>query len=151
MKRKVYVLSCTSTKEENGTTAQDLYSGPLFTKALAYAQRHHADDIIIIGGKNKSDVFRLDDVVSYYDGLQINKIPKADRLKLAQKRLANILAKGYSAEEDTFVFLTGKSYYEFILDGRPDALPNALKHYELPFVENHLRGIGYIEQFLNNN
>lgn len=149
--KKVYILSCTATKNKAGKTVQGLYTGPLFTKGLDYAKRHHADIIIVIGGKYKSDVFLLDNAAGFYVGIKISNLPIQKRKQLAKNRLTNILAKGFSAEEDTFVFLTGQSYYEFILAGRPNALPNALKNYELPFLDNNLSGIGAILHFLDNN
>ena len=89
--------------------------------------------------------------MSYYDGIELEKLHFAVRKKLARKRLENILAHGFSTEEDKFVFLTGQYYYEFILAGRKNALPGALQHFETPFLDNHLHGIGEILHFLDNN
>ena len=151
MGKNIYILSCTATKAEGKMPVRDLYTGPLFKKGLQYALRHHADRILVIGGVCKSDVYDLDDIVESYEGIDIRKLRKADRLKLAKKRLANIIAKGCDAEKDHFVFLTEAHYYEFILAGRPDALPGALQHYSLPLPEHHLKGNGDKLHFLVND
>lgn len=151
MGKSVYILSCTSTKDKDARTVEKLYTGPLFKKGLNYARRQKPDAILVIGGVCKSEVLRLDDNCSYYDGIELKKLSISERKKLAQKRLDNILAHGFSAEDDTFVFLTGQDYYEFILAGRKNALPGALQHYETPFLDNHLRGNGDIYQYLDNN
>lgn len=151
MGRVVYILSCTSAKNKDAGTVEELYTGQLFRKGLEYARRQNPDAILVIGGVCKSRVFQLDDVASYYDGIALENLRFAERKKLAQYRLDNILAHGFSAEDDTFVFLTGQYYYEFILAGRKNALPEALQHYETPFLDNHLRGNGEILHFLDNN
>lgn len=151
MGKNIYILSCTANKAEGSLPAKELYTGQLFVNGLQYARRHNADKILVIGGVCKSEVFDLDDVVKTYDGINIEKLRKPERLKLAKKRLANIIAKGCSAEDDTFMFLTGQHYYEFILAGKPQALPGALQHCKLPFLEHHLKGIGDINHFLRNN
>lgn len=151
MGKNIYILSCTSLKNKDAKTVKELYTGPLFKKGLEYAQRHKPDAILVIGGVCKSEVYRLDDALSYYDGIKIENLHRVEREILARKRLDNILAHGFSAEKDTFIFLTGQYYYEFILAGRKNALPRALQHYETPFLDNHLRGIGDILLFLNNN
>lgn len=151
MGKTIYILSCTSTKNKDAKTVETLYTGQLFVKGLEYARRHHAKNILVIGGVCKSEVYELSDPATYYEGLLIDKLPKADRLKLAKKRLDNLKAKGCDTENDTFIFLTGKNYYEFLLSDQPNALSGAIKHYELPFIENELEGIGYILNFLENN
>ena len=151
MGKTIYILSCTSSKNKKGKTVEELYTGQLFVKGLAYARRHNHDGILVIGGTCKSKVYQLDDDIVFYKGIAISKLKKSDRIKLAKKRLDNILSYGYSAEKDKFVFLTGQSYYEFILAGHPNALPSALQHYETPFRDNHLQGIGEILHFLENN
>ena len=151
MGKTIYILSCTSTKDKDAKTVEKLYTGQLFVKGLAYARRHNAKHILVIGGVCKSEVYELKDPTSYYDGLIIDKLPKAKRLKLAKNRLANLKAKGCDTENDTFIFLTGQYYYEFLLADQRNALPDAIKHYELPFQENKLKGNGEIYHFLNNN
>lgn len=151
MGKTIYILSCTATKNRDAKTVETLYTGQLFVKGLEYARRHHAKNILVIGGVCKSEVYELSDPATYYEGLLIDKLPKAERLKLAKKRLDNIKAKGCSAENDTFIFLTGQSYYEFLLAKQPNALPGAIKHYKLPFRENKLKGIGEILHFLDKN
>lgn len=151
MGKTIYILSCTACKAKGKLPVRDLYTGQMFVNGLQYAFRHKADRILVIGDVCKSSVFDLDDIVETYDGIDISKLHKSERLKLAKKRLANIIAKGCSAEKDNFVFLTGQYYYEFILANRPNALSGALLHYELPFLEHHLNGIGDINYFLKNN
>ena len=151
MAKNIYILSCTAGKAEGKMPVRDLYTGQLFVNGLHYARRHKADKILVIGGVCKSELFDLDDIVETYEGIDVSRLHKAERLKLAKKRLSNIIAKGCSAEDDTFVFLTGQYYYEFILAGRPNALPGALQHYKLPFLEQHLKGIGDINHLLRNN
>lgn len=151
MGRVVYLLSCTKSKNKDAGTVEELYTGQLFRKGLEYARRQNPDAILVIGGVCKSDIILLNDAMSYYDGIALERLRVAERKKLAQIRLDNILARGFSAEDDTFVFLTGQHYYEFILAGRRNALPGALQHYETPFLDNHLHGIGEILHFLDIN
>ncbi|MCR4812860.1 MAG: hypothetical protein K5867_09755 [Bacteroidales bacterium] len=151
MGKTIYILSCTSTKVKDAKTVETLYTGPMFVKGLAYAKRHHAKHILVIGGVCKSEVYELSDKASFYDGLDIKELHKADRLKLAKKRLDSLKAKGCDTENDNFIFLTGQSYYEFLLADQRNALPDAIKHYELPFRENKLKGNGDINHFLDNN
>lgn len=130
---------------------KDLYTGPMFVYGLQYAIRHKADRILVIGDICKSKVFELDDIIETYEGIDIKKLKQPERKMLAKERLANIIAKGCSAKDDNFVFLTGQSYYEFILANRPNALPEALQHYELPFLKHECRGNVNIIDFLKNN
>lgn len=151
MGKTIYILSCTSTKDKDAKTVETLYTEPMFVKGLAYTKRHHAKHILVIGGVCKSEVYELSDKASFYNGKIISKLPKAERIKLAKKRLDNLKAKGCDTENDTFIFLTGQSYYEFLLSDQKNALPGAIKHYELPFRENKLKGNGDINHFLDNN
>lgn len=151
MGKTIYILSCTSGKANGKMPVKDLYTGPMFVDGLRYARKHKADRILVIGDVCKSKVFELDDIIETYDGIDISRLHKPERLKLAKERLANIIAKGCSAKDDKFVFLTGQYYYEFILANRPNALPGALQHYELPFQEHKCKGIGDIIHFLRNN
>lgn len=151
MGRVVYLLSCTKSKNKDARVVEELYTGQLFRKGLEYARRQNPDAILVIGGKQNTDIFLFDDVALYYEGIKLNDLHVAERKKLARHRLDNILARGFSAEDDTFVFLTGQLYYEFILAGRRNALHGALQHYETPFLDNHLRGIGEMLHFLAIN
>ena len=151
MGKNIYILSCTSNKKEGRHPVKELYTGQLFQKGLAYAKRHGADIILVIGGECKSNIYGLDDEIESYDGLIIGDLHIVHRIKLAKQRLKNIIAKGCNIEKGHFVFLTGQFYYEFILAGRPNALSNAIVNYETPFSEYHLKGIGEILHFLENN
>ena len=51
---------------------------------------------------------------------------------------------GINLEQDQIIFLAGKKYWqEIIASGK-------VRKYELPYLDNNLKGIGYILKFLND-
>ena len=151
MGKTIYILSCTSKKAEGEHPVRELYIGQLFKKGLSYAMRQKPDRILVFGGTDENCVFDLHDTIKLDRSFYLPKMPKSFRMDFAKKRLTALISKGVDTANDTFIFLTGKAYYEFLLADRPEALPNAIVKYKTPFSQNYLEGIGKILQWLDNN
>ena len=88
--------------------ARDLYTGPLFKKALECAESLHPDEIYILSAKY--GVVELDQKLTYYD-MYLHNQPKSYRLSWAEKVLEQLRDHGVDVHRDKIVFLTGNDYY----------------------------------------
>lgn len=135
---KIVLVSCVKKKRQRvKCKAKDLYISPLFKKSWEYANALGADKIYILSAK----YYLLDPdtkIVAYNETL-IGK-PVAYRKKWAQQILSQLKARGHDLENDEFIFLAGKIYYEHLLP--------QIKNYITPFHDSCCHGIGDILRFL---
>lgn len=148
--KKIIVLACSKSKAQGRLPAKDLYQGALFKKTYELALLMKPDMIIIISGKSKVDIISPEDIISSYDGINLYDLGKKRRLELASRRIQNMAAYGCDLQNDHFTFFTGKLYYEFIIDNRPDPLPHCIPHQHVALPLQHCSGgIGEMLHYLN--
>lgn len=99
--KTIVLISCVSQKRSEPSRAADLYTSPLFKKALAYARMLRADGIYILSAKY--GLVALDQEVAPYD-LTLNTMKTGD-VRAWAKRVLEQLAEVASLPEDRFVFL----------------------------------------------
>lgn len=74
----------------------------------------------------------------------LNTFSAADRKEWANVVLEQMSKVGINLEQDEIIFLAGKNYWqEIIASGK-------VKKYDRPYLDNNLKGIGYILKFLND-
>ncbi|MCF0125654.1 MAG: hypothetical protein HUJ68_07865 [Clostridia bacterium] len=115
MGKKVVIISCSNMKiETNGkeVRAEDLYSSPMFKKALAVAKNKKPDLIIILSAKYGA--LLLDDLIEYYDKY-LGDMSAQERRYWSNDVINQLEDLGCDLENDTFIFLAGEKYYKDIL------------------------------------
>lgn len=133
----IVLVGCGAKKNPTPCSAETMYQGALFKKALAYAKQMHPNKIYIISAKYH--LLELDDVIEPYNETLNNK--KASEIKRwSEVVVDNLKEKGHDLNNDKIIILAGKIYYKYLLSN--------LKNCELPY--SNYKGIGYIMHFLNN-
>ena len=108
---KIALISCSKMKRDHSCTAAELYSpSHLFSLSYAYAQKV-ADKVFILSAKY--GLVEEEDVISPYN-LTLNHFSKQMRKEWGQKVLKQLKEKCI-LDEDAFIILTGKNYYEELL------------------------------------
>lgn len=74
----------------------------------------------------------------------LNTFSAADRKEWANVVLEQMSKVGINLEQDEMIFLAGKKYWQEIIES------GKVKKYERPYLDNNLKGIGYILKFLND-
>ncbi|MBE6908982.1 MAG: hypothetical protein E7474_05190 [Ruminococcaceae bacterium] len=114
---KVALISCTKEKMPCRCMARELYSpSTLFSLSYQYA-RQHADKIYILSAKY--GLLAEDAIVEPYD-LTLKTMSREERIQWTY-RVYDQLKANCSVNEDTFMILAGRSYYEFLLPMLPNA------------------------------
>lgn len=110
--KKIISIACGAKKQTHRGKACALYTGALFAKSLQYAKSLAPDeDIYILSAKHH--VLTLDTAVEPYNKT-LNVMKKQDRLAWAEKVLQQ-LRKRAGLDKDTFTFLAGAKYREFLV------------------------------------
>lgn len=117
---KIALVSCSKRKQNYPCIASEMYSpSHLFSLSYAYANRT-ADKVFILSAKY--GLLEENDRISPYE-FTLKQLPYNRRVDWAQYVLKQLRPK-CDIDNDEFVILAGKDYYETIL---PE-----LKHYSLP-------------------
>lgn len=117
---RIALVSCSKSKKKHPCTAAEMYSPSLlFSLSYAYAKKI-ADKTFILSAKY--GLLEENDNISPYE-FTLKQLPINRRMDWAQYVLKQLRTK-CDVENDEFIILTGKHYYETIL---PE-----LKHYALP-------------------
>lgn len=120
---RIALVSCSKSKQKYPCLAAEMYSpSHLFSLSYAYAKKA-ADKVFILSAKY--GLLEENDRISPYE-FTLKQLPYNRRVDWAQYVLKQLRPK-CDIENDEFIILTGKDYYETIL---PE-----LKHYSLP-LEN---------------
>ena len=138
MKSKTIVLvGCGAKKASFPCSAEAMYQGVLFKKALAYAKQMQPDKIYIISAKYH--LLELGDDIEPYNETLNNK--NASEIKRwSEIVLESLKEKGHELSNDKIIILAGQKYYKYLSANIRNCL--------LPY--SNYKGIGYILQFLNN-
>ena len=139
--RKIVLVSCVSKKNRGTHKAKDLYVSPLFRKAYEYAESLNPDKIFILSAKYH--LLDPEAIVEDYNKT-LNTFSSVERKEWTNVVLKQMSKVGINLEQDEIIILAGKNYWqEIIASGK-------VRKYERPYLDNNLKGIGYILKFLND-
>lgn len=134
---------CGSDKDEASKTksikAEDLYTGSLSQKSIAYAKKKYPNNPIYILSA-KWGLLPLDKKIKYYDEY-LGDFSVEEVKKWKDKILKQLSDKHIDIEHTKFIFLTGSSYYEPFQNDSP------MKHISIPMEK--CTGLGYMIQWLD--
>ncbi len=108
--KTIALVPCSATKRNSKIplAAAELYTGPLFKKALECADSMKPDAVYILSAKHH--LVKPETKLRNYNML-LSKQPAAYRREWADKVLEQLREEGVDLEKDRIVFLTGKAYY----------------------------------------
>lgn len=111
---KVVLISCVKKKEKGAKNilAKDLYISPLFRKAWAYANKLNADRLFILSAKH--GLLNPNTKIDYYDESLVNATV-SKRKEWATKVINQMKEENIDLQNDEFIILAGKSYYDYLL------------------------------------
>lgn len=117
---RIALVSCSKSKQKYPCAAAEMYSpSHLFSLSLAYAKKV-ADKVFILSAKY--GLLEESEHITPYE-FTLKQLPYNRRVDWAQYVVKQMSPK-CDIENDEFIILTGKDYYETLLP--------ALKHYSLP-------------------
>ena len=138
MSKQIVLISCVSKKQSHKCMAKDLYISSLFKKSWAYANKLNPDAIYILSAKHY--LLHPETSIKPYEKT-LNKCNVEKRKTWAQEVLKQMKAEGLDVENDKFIILAGKKYYQYLIDNK-----NGIKNYTLPLQGKG--GIGCILKYL---
>ena len=108
--KTIALIPCSATKRNSKTplAAEELYTGPLFKKALECATAMKPDAVYILSAQHH--LVKPETKLRNYNML-LSKQPAAYRRESADKVLEQLRDEGVDLGNDRIVFLTGKAYY----------------------------------------
>lgn len=114
----IVILSCTKSKLDKPSQAQDLYSAsPMFKKTLEYGKSLKPDKMYILSAKHF--LVPLTKVLAPYDKT-LKEMPKDEKNTWGEKVISQMKALGINLEKDRFIFLTGSEYMKPLLQYIPE-------------------------------
>ena len=114
----IVLLSCTKSKLNKPSQAQDLYSAsPMFQKTLEYGKSLKPDKMYILSAKHY--LVPLTKVLAPYDKT-LKEMPKDEKEAWGEKVQSQMKAAGINIEKDKFIFLTGSEYMKPLLKFIPE-------------------------------
>jgi hypothetical protein len=114
----IILLSCTKSKLDKPSQAQDLYSAsPMFKKTLEYGKSLKPDKMYILSAKHH--LVPLTKVLAPYDKT-LKEMPKDEKEAWGEKVISQMKASGINIEKDKFIFLTGNEYMKPLLKYIPE-------------------------------
>jgi hypothetical protein len=114
----IVILSCTKSKLDKPSQAQDLYSAsPMFKKTLEYGKSLKPDKMYILSAKHF--LVPLNKVLAPYDKT-LKEMPKDEKEAWGEKVISQMKSSGISLEKDKFIFLTGSEYMKPLLQYIPE-------------------------------
>lgn len=123
---RIAILGCSSSKIDTLSQAHQLYNGCYFRCCYKYAkallETNNIDKFYILSAKYH--VVEENDILQPYN-ISLRQFNKKQKEEWSNIVLNQLKDKGINTEEDEFIFLYGKTYY--------DGLLPYIKHYSLPF------------------
>jgi len=105
---KIVLLSCTKSKLDKPSQAQNLYSAsPMFQKTLEYGKALHPDKMFILSAKHH--LVPLTKVLEPYDKT-LKEMSKDEKEKWGEEVYKQMKQHKINPEKDTFIMLTGSEY-----------------------------------------
>ena len=105
---KVVLLSCTKSKLDKPSPAQELYSpSPMFQKTLKYGQSLKPDKMFILSAKHH--LVPMTKELAPYD-MTLKDMSKDEKEAWAEETVKQMKSQGLNPQKDKFVFLTGSEY-----------------------------------------
>ena len=115
---RIVLLSCTKSKLDKPSEAQDLYSAsPMFRKTLEYGKSLKPDKMFILSAKHH--LTPLTKILEPYD-LTLKEMKKDEKEAWGEKTISQIKSLGINPEKDTFIFLAGTEYIKPLLKYIPE-------------------------------
>jgi len=106
---KIVLLSCTKSKLDKPSPAQDLYSAsPMFKKTLEYGKSLEPDKMYILSAKHH--LVPMTKVLAPYDLKDFTAEEKQEWSDI----VLNDLKKRYDINKTKFVFLAGEAYKKYL-------------------------------------
>ena len=134
---KIVLLSCTKSKLDKPSPAQELYSAsPMFRKTLEYGKSLDPDKMFILSAKHH--LVPMTKMLSPYDKT-LKEMSADEKKKWADETIQQMKSHKLNLENDQFIFLTGGEYM------------NPLKEY-ITHIETPMEGkrMGERLQWLNS-
>lgn len=111
---KIVLLSCTKSKLDKPSPAQDLYSAsPMFKKTLEYGKSLKPDKMFILSAKHH--LVPLTKVLAPYDKT-LKNMPADEKKAWADETIKQMKSQGLNLQKDNFIFLTGSEYMKPLKD-----------------------------------
>ena len=105
---KIVILSCTKSKTDHRTPAQELYSAsPMFKKTLEYGKSLEPDKMFILSALHH--LVPLNKELDPYDKT-LKEMPKDEKEKWGEETMKQMKSAGLDLSKDKFIFLTGSEY-----------------------------------------
>ena len=105
---KIVLLSCTKSKLDKPSQAQDLYSAsPMFRKTLEYGKSLQPDKMFILSAKYH--LVTLTKVLEPYDKT-LKEMSSEEKKMWADEVIKQMKNQDLNLEKDQFIFLTGSEY-----------------------------------------
>ena len=115
---KIVLLSCTKSKLDHSSPAQDLYSAsPMFKKTLEYGKSLNPNKMFILSAKHH--LVPLDKKLDPYDAT-LKDMGKDAKDKWGEVVLQQMKTNGLDVNKDQFIFLTGSEYMKPLLKYIPE-------------------------------
>jgi|TARA_R110000803_G_scaffold188933_1_gene251390 hypothetical protein len=116
---RIVLLSCTKSKLDKKSQAQDLYSAsPMFRKTLEYGKSLKPDKMYILSAKHNLTPLTM--MLDPYD-LTLKEMKKDEKEAWGEKTISQMKSSGINPEKDTFIFLAGTEYIKPLLKYIPEA------------------------------
>ena len=118
----IVLLSCTKSKLNKPSPAQELYSpSPTFQKTLEYGKQLKPNKIYILSAKHH--LISLNKELSPYD-LTLKDMKKDEKELWGKKVVSQMKSAGLNLDKDKFTFLTGTEYMKPLLKYIPNSNVN---------------------------
>ena len=108
----IHLVSCGAEKLEYPAPARDLYTGPLFTKQLAYALAQGTPVYVLSAEHGLVD---LDDVLDPYERTMEDLDP-FETWRWSNRVAAALLTRGHRLRGEHYVILASRAYVEPVAD-----------------------------------
>jgi basic membrane lipoprotein Med (substrate-binding protein (PBP1-ABC) superfamily) len=105
---KIVLLSCTKSKLDHKSPAQELYSAsPMFKKTLEYGKSLQPDKMFILSAKH--NLVPMTKELEPYDKT-LKEMPADEKEKWGEETIKQMKSQGIDLNKDKFIFLTGNEY-----------------------------------------
>jgi len=109
--KNIVLISCVSKKLDRKSTAENIYTSPLFKKNLTYAKSLKPKEIYILSAEH--GLLKLTDVIEPYDKTLNNM--RSNEIKEWSEKVINQLKSLTDLRNDEFTFLAGEKYRKFLI------------------------------------